>query len=642
MTLSLTEPWHPRVEEIIARFRTSAARNVQGLSREDAISLRSSSEVIRDYLEATITRCSHVRTLLYREMGADLGRLYVSTLFSRNEQEVSEDELFAHVANSHRVIVSGTAGSGKSMFMKHVALHGIRSECGKIPIMVEMRNINHSQSSILQHIRDDVLGAHMPDLNDEILDALLRSGLFRLVLDGLDETHFERRSVYRQELDYICRRYSSLEIILSTRPEEETLALPSFTVYRVLPLPQETAKELISRIEYDPIVKTGFISNFKKIYTTHFEMASNPLLLTMLLLTYDQVGEIPSRMHVFYNQAFETLVLKHDRLKAHYVRPTYSTLDLESIKKVYSLFCTASFAENEISFTEERCLALVGDSLSYYNIGSEAPAILNDLIFSYSMLKRDGLFITFVHRSFQEYFCAVFVSKMPVEEFGITFDALLQRASTDACVSMLCDMVPDLILAHWGKPLLETTAARLEQLAREPSVSGFAREFYGSVQMDREGILHLRMRSPILDKLALCAELLGDRNHVPLFDRMNGPISEQRLKAFFGSRDPFGYQIIEPISNDNVWLRESWVEQHLVEMLQWVRQSLVRMEEIEAARSEKAKLKFRAAPRDRHSSNHAEFYVEGTPQRVTDPRTGKTKLVPQSEVAYRKTFDRSR
>jgi predicted NACHT family NTPase len=129
----------------------------------------------------------------------------------------------------------------------------------------------------------------------------LRSGLFVLILDGFDEVNYERREKYLQELNNVfSRKYPDLLILLSTRPEESALALDGYSVFHILPLTKSASVELIDQLEFDDEIKEKFKERLNRsIYETHKDFASNPLLLTMLLLTYDQVGDLPQKMHIF-------------------------------------------------------------------------------------------------------------------------------------------------------------------------------------------------------------------------------------------------------------------------------------------------------------------------------------------------------
>ena len=45
----------------------------------------------------------------------------------------------------------------------------------------------------------------------------------------------------------------------------------------------------------------------------------------MMLMTFDEFAEIPSKMHIFYDQAFSVLYNKHDAMKTSFRRKFYTT-----------------------------------------------------------------------------------------------------------------------------------------------------------------------------------------------------------------------------------------------------------------------------------------------------------------------------
>ncbi len=59
---------------------------------------------------------------------------------------------------------------------------------------------------------------------------------------------------------------------------------------------------------YDIETKEKFMKDLDaRLYYSHTQFASNPLLLTIMLMTYSSIGDIPRKMHIFYSKAFETM-----------------------------------------------------------------------------------------------------------------------------------------------------------------------------------------------------------------------------------------------------------------------------------------------------------------------------------------------
>ncbi|EPG9704121.1 NACHT domain-containing protein, partial [Acinetobacter baumannii] len=164
------------------------------------------------------------------------------------------------------------------------------------------------------------------------------------------------------------------------------------------------------KLDYDRQVKNSFLRELdKKLYESHSSFASNPLLLTMMLLTYEQIAEIPNKIHLFYEQAFLTLFNKHDSLKSMYKRKSFSQLPLDDFKRCLEAFCILSYSGRSYSFSENEINKYLDNSINISRVTTNSKFFLNDLLDSVCILQRDGLGFNFTHRSFQEYFSAQFL-----------------------------------------------------------------------------------------------------------------------------------------------------------------------------------------------------------------------------------------
>ena len=79
------------------------------------------------------------------------------------------------------------------------------------------------------------------------------------------------------------------------------------------PLSKEQALSLIKKIEYDQNIKEKFYKELDEyLYDKYETFASNPLLLTIMLLTFESRVSIPDKLNDFFEQAFTTLFHTHD------------------------------------------------------------------------------------------------------------------------------------------------------------------------------------------------------------------------------------------------------------------------------------------------------------------------------------------
>jgi hypothetical protein len=117
------------VTELIKDFAGSFWDRAKSLTGDQITKLKVAFKVGFDgYLRDTIKRTSYVKTLLYRDKNIHISNMYVQTTFIQHDRMFSEPEFFAELENTKRCIITGNAGSGKSIFMKHATLHFISRE----------------------------------------------------------------------------------------------------------------------------------------------------------------------------------------------------------------------------------------------------------------------------------------------------------------------------------------------------------------------------------------------------------------------------------------------------------------------------------------------------------------------------------
>jgi predicted NACHT family NTPase len=286
------------------------------------------SKDFQKYYVNSFKNYSHIKTLLNREKPVSIESQYIPARFKQNTKLIYEKDFHTFISNNKKVAIVGTAGSGKSVFLKHYFLTLLKDPKGRIPILVELRHLDLDSDISIETWLLHIIKATLAYMNESILDAFLSGNKIVLLLDGYDEIDFELRQKFEKQLLLFCQKYPDIHLILTTRPEETLYAWESISVLEILPLTKEDAIALIGKFDYpDEDVKTKFAKHVAtKLYFSHRSFISNPLLLSMLLLTYEQIAEIPDKLHIFYEQAFEALYQKHDALKRQYRRRLYTNL----------------------------------------------------------------------------------------------------------------------------------------------------------------------------------------------------------------------------------------------------------------------------------------------------------------------------
>ncbi len=363
----------------------------------------------KSYLKTAIKKHSKIKTILYNDRPVYLYDFYVDINVNNKHEETETKKIENLINISKNILITGTAGCGKSTLMKHLFLNSLDTN-KYIPIFIELRRLNKPRTKLMQLIYNTIQTLKF-SLEEKYFIQSLNSGKFIFFFDGFDEIDEEIRAEITQEIHDMSDAYSENCFIITSRPDDEFISWNSFTEFKALPLELPKAKQLISNIDYDNEVKQKFIEQLDNLFDEHKSFVSNPLLLTIMLMTFNQYASIPNKLHLFYGQAFETLFCKHDATKGAYKRRIFTNLSIDDFLYVLSCFSTLSYYSRDFSFSLKQVIDYLNMAKKLTNINFREEEFLKDLQKSVCILVKDGLTYTYTHRTFQEYFTALYISK---------------------------------------------------------------------------------------------------------------------------------------------------------------------------------------------------------------------------------------
>lgn len=316
------------------------------------------------YLNQTFERCSKTKTIINRSEPVRVRDIHVPLNFSIGSRIYSERAISDRVLDGQQVVITGIAGCGKSMSMKSIYLHFAQSGA-VIPIFAELRHAAEFQGSLVQYLSAQI-GSFVPSFTDDGIRYGLREGLVALVLDGFDEIAKEHQERLEREILELVRDSPNAKILISGRPNDRYGAWQSFFEASVEKLDKSQVETIISRMQYDPSSVDKLIRRVKSgLFESHSTLLGNPLLCSMMLLTFEEFSDIPSKMFIFYRKAFEVLYRKHDTLKPQYTRDFYTSLSGDDFIRLFESFCFFSFCDELYSFEGETIFKYAKESIEY-------------------------------------------------------------------------------------------------------------------------------------------------------------------------------------------------------------------------------------------------------------------------------------
>lgn len=464
---------------ILSTDRTAADL---GLGAGDFIVVESSIEPeekdpFQIYIDKAIEYYSQKKTLLRPESPSDFRSIYVCNdlmqKINRNAaaHNMGSSSVTLHNATltdlaavSRNIIIQGTGGIGKSMFLTHLFLSSaVEYKPGKdLPVFASLKDYKNTAITIEEFIYS-AIASFVPEISRDKVKELIQERTIIALLDGLDEIPGSIKTAFFSNVDSYVKRYPGARIVISSRPTPLFVQLSRFHVLEILPLTRDQAVEMVEKIDFwDPEAQKSFIHALKRhLYRSHKEFASNPLLLTIMLMTYSYYGDIPGRMHIFYAKAYETMARLHDATKL-LKRPFSTGLTPEDFAKYFSEFCARTYKDEVLEFTEIDFSRYMDKIIKKIPVGERritSSDFLIDLTDNLCIMYCEGNKYYFIHRSFQEYFTAVFFSSAlenKLLKLGDFFNNMKHRAGTDKTFYMLYDMIPEKIERFVFLPFLHS------------------------------------------------------------------------------------------------------------------------------------------------------------------------------------------
>lgn len=331
--------WESVCEKTIALPETSIASLSIPSQPDDAL-----FQQVREHCRQKIlNQHSRMRLLSGEEIGVD--QLYVDVwLLNRSPRtfQVSESKLletfdlrndrlglgdqirrnpgFEVASANSKLVILGKPGSGKTTFLKHLAVDWCKDKFqpNSITVFIELRQIRDRSWNLLNTISKKL------ELEErQQVETFLKQGKLLVLMDGLDEvpTGQLRRDVQKQ-LQQIAEDYPNNRWILTCRTQIIESIPDRFTSVEVADFNEEQVKEFV----HNWFTAGGRLSEEVEQQYQTFSAAVNhnpalkeltvtPVLLSLMCLVLQDEGEIPRQRNELYERGIKLLLSKWNDAK---------------------------------------------------------------------------------------------------------------------------------------------------------------------------------------------------------------------------------------------------------------------------------------------------------------------------------------
>lgn len=326
-----------------------------------------------------------------------------------------------------KLIVLGKPGAGKTMFLKHLALQCIGGKFAPelVPIFISFRDFVASNSAL--NLLDYIAWQFTKDcrpLETNTLRQLLSHGRFFIVIDGLDEVKTLDRRAICQHLRRFTEWFPYNRYVISCRHGVQYCNFEQFTEVEIADFEQEQINNFAAKwFEPDDVATNfNFLRNLNKNVLIQ-ELATNPLLLTLLCISFNESASFPSSRSEIYEEGLDIMFKQWD-VSRSIDRDADNSLSRQLEKELLCTMALQTFEEKQYLFKEAELELFIASYLDNLAKDSEHQTQTNSKKLLKSIEAKHGLLVeqakkvySFSHLAFQEYLTArkfIFKKDSPV------------------------------------------------------------------------------------------------------------------------------------------------------------------------------------------------------------------------------------
>ncbi|MBW4624244.1 MAG: NACHT domain-containing NTPase [Brasilonema octagenarum HA4186-MV1] len=318
-----------------------------------------------------------------------------------------------------KLMVLGKPGAGKTTFLKYLAMQCIQGQfqANRVPLFITLKDFAEAskQPDVLEYIAQQLSVCGVSDTNLKT-EKLLRQGKALILLDGLDEVREEDTKRVLKQILEISDQFHTNQFVITCRIASKEYTFERFTEVEVADFDHEQIATFAQNwFRWSDQVKGKSLIQKLKENKPIQELATNPLLLTLLCLVFGEAGNFPVNRSELYKEGLDVLLKKWDAKRNIERDQVYKNLSLHRKEDLLSQIALTTFEQKDYFFKQKTVEAYIADFIRNLRDARTEPkeleldseAVLKSIEGQHGLLveRAKGIY-SFSHLTFQEYFTA--------------------------------------------------------------------------------------------------------------------------------------------------------------------------------------------------------------------------------------------
>jgi predicted NACHT family NTPase len=338
--------------------------------------------------------------------------------------------------NKHpKLMILGKPGAGKTTFLKHLAIQCVEGKFKPklMPLFITLKDFAEvfGQPSLLDYVIGFFASYGLEPITKEkagnsttflgkqstAVEILLNQGSVLVLLDGLDEVRATDNSRVLHQIQAFANQFHKNTFIITCRIAAKEYTFEQFTEVEIADFDNQQIATFTTKwfqAKQDPDKAETFIERLDQDKGIR-ELATSPILLTLLCLVFEESGTFPANRSELYKDGLDVLLKKWDAKRNIERDQAYKRLSLKRKEDLLSQIAINTFEHGNYFFKQkevEREINIYIRNFPDSNTEEEAlqldsEAVLKSIEAQHGLLveRARGIY-SFSHLTFHEYFTA--------------------------------------------------------------------------------------------------------------------------------------------------------------------------------------------------------------------------------------------
>ena len=323
------------------------------------------------------------------------------------------------VERYNQLMILGKPGAGKTTFMKRLATlcNQGQFQAHRVPVFVTLKEFAEApgQPSLQVYIANQWQACKVAVA--ETLAKVLDQGRALILLDGLDEVQETEHDRILREIKNFTNHYRDCQFVMTCRIAAREYTFDHFTEVEVADFNEAQIAEFATKwfaAKQDPEKGKNFIQRLKDSEPIQ-ELATNPLLLTLLCLVFGEAADFPANRSELYKEGLDVLLKKWAAKRNIERDQVYKKLSLKRKEDLLSQLAFDTFERGDYFFkqpvVEQQIIDYIRNLPGAHEdeeaLQLDSAAVLQSIEAQHGLLvERARSIYSFSHLTFQEYFTA--------------------------------------------------------------------------------------------------------------------------------------------------------------------------------------------------------------------------------------------